>query len=392
MNAGLVFNESSNIELRDFTIDSCGMQIIHEELNDIITGNASKSIVFTNTTNVVLQGLVVANSNGYGLMISDCFGSVLLNNINFENNKVIESELEYTYGGGGLVIVFIPYQQHQKTQYTISNCKFEDNSANIRKSYWDSEKGGGMSLIFLHYSQDIYIKLEKCYFNNNTGSHGGGLFTHCSDNSTNCHLAVYNTEFYGNHATRFSQSDDEEKAGGGVQIGYSINPLQKKLEEIPMNNSMLFDSVNFTANTAYNGGGASLFISSIISKMLSKSNKITFRDCAFVNNSGNGGSALEITPSYTEEQTSQFIGQVLFINCIFSDNVPNPQSEIGQESTLFTFRIPVTFLGSTKFLNNGASAIYASLALLIFQENTSVEFSNNLGSDFVTFAQHFTNY
>ena len=30
-----------------------------------------------------------------------------------------------------------------------------------------------------------------------------------------------------------------------------------------MNNSMLFDSVNFTANTAYNGGGASLFISSI---------------------------------------------------------------------------------------------------------------------------------
>ena len=42
-----------------------------------------------------------------------------------------------------------------------------------------------------------------------------------------------------------------------------------------MNNSMLFDSVNFTANTAYNGGGASLFISSIISKMLSKSNKIT---------------------------------------------------------------------------------------------------------------------
>ena len=132
MNAGLVFNESSNIELRDFNIDSCGMQINHEELTDV-TGNASKSIVFTNTTNVVLQGLVVANSNGYGLMISDCFGSVLLNNIILENNKVIESELEYTYGGGGLVIVFIPYQQHQKTQYTISNCKFEDNSANIRK-------------------------------------------------------------------------------------------------------------------------------------------------------------------------------------------------------------------------------------------------------------------
>ena len=377
MNAGLVFNGSSNIELRDFTIDSCGVQIIHKELADV-TGNASKSIVFVNTTNVVLQGLVVANSNGYGLMISDCFGSTLLNNIIFENNKVIDSELEYTYGGGGLVIVFIPYQKQQKTQYTISNCKFEDNSANIRKSYWDSEKGGGMSLIFLHYSQDIYIKLEKCYFKNNTGLHGGGLFSHYSDNSTNCHLAVYNTEFYGNHATT-SSSNSEEKAGGGVQLGFSINPLQATLQEIPMNNSMLFDSVNFTANTAYNGGGASLFISSK-GMMIDECNNITFRDCAFVNNSGNGGSALEIIPSYTEQQRSQFIGQVLLVDCVFTDNVPNPESAIGQESTLFTYRIPVTFSGSTKFCNNGASAIYASLALLIFQEYTRVNFSNNVGS------------
>ena len=83
-----------------------------------------------------------------------------------------------------------------------------------------------MSLIFFHYSQDIYIKLEKCYFKNNTGSLGGGLYSY-SDNSTNCHLAVYNTEFYGNNATRSSPSDSEEKAGGGVQLGYSINPLRK---------------------------------------------------------------------------------------------------------------------------------------------------------------------
>ena len=135
MNAGLVFNESSNIELHDFNIDSCGMHFNHKKLTDV-TGNASRSIVFVNTTNISLQGLVVANSNGYGLMISDCFGSVLLNNIIFGNNKVIESELEYTYGGGGLVIVFIPFQKQQKTQYTISNCKFKDNSASVIKDIY----------------------------------------------------------------------------------------------------------------------------------------------------------------------------------------------------------------------------------------------------------------
>ena len=385
MNAGLVFNESFNIELRDLTIDSCDVKINHEELTNI-TGNASKSIVFMNTTNVVLQRLVVANSNGYGLMISDCFGSVLLNNIIFENNKVIESELEYTGGGGGLVIVFIPYQKHQKTQYTISNCKFENNSANIRKIHWVIDRGGGMSLIFLHYSQDIYIKLDDCYFKNNTGSHGGGLYSHYSDNSTNCHLIVYNTEFYYNHATRLTPSDGEEKTGGGIKIGFSINLLQTiTLQEIPMNNSMLFDSVNFTANTAYNGGGASLFISSMRTLQLDQINNITFRDCAFVNNSGNGGSALEITPSYTEQRRSQFIGQVLLIDCIFTDNIPSSSHSFTErekkESTLLTSWIPVNFLGAEKFHNNRASAIYASSALLIFHKYTSVEFFNNVGSE-----------
>ena len=326
-----------------------------------------------NTTNVVLQGLIVTNSNGYGLMISDCFGSVLLNNTIFENSKVIESELEYTYGGGGLVIVFIPYQKQQKTQYTINNCIFENNSANLEEL---SKRGGGMSLIFLQNSQEIYIKIENCCFKNNTGSLGGGLFSQCSDNSTNCHLTVYNTEFYGNHATTSSFADGEERAGGGVQLGFQI------LQEIPLNNSILFDSVNFTANTADNGGGASLFISSVDTNP-GLLNDITFKNCIFVNNSGNGGSALEITPSYTEQQLkiSQFIGRVLLIDCVFTGNVPNPQNEIGHESTLFAYRVPVTFQGSAKFSDNRASAIYASLALLIFQENTSVEFSNNVGSE-----------
>ena len=84
-------------------------------------------------------------------------------------------------------------------------------------------------------------------------------FSWYCDNSTNCHLTVYNTKFHNNCATTSSPS--EERAGGGAQLGFSINPLQKSVQEIPTNNSMLFDSVNFTANTAYNGGGASLFIS-----------------------------------------------------------------------------------------------------------------------------------
>ena len=121
-----------------------------------------------------------------------------------------------------------------------------------------------MSLIFFHYSQDIYIKLENCYFKT-TQVHWEVVFS-----LTGIVITVPTVTWLFTIQSsmvimrqHFSQSDMMKKK---LEEEYSnwdtaLIHVQKLL--IPMNNSMLFDSVNFTANTAYNGGGASLFISSI---------------------------------------------------------------------------------------------------------------------------------
>ena len=128
MNAGLVFNESSNIVLQDFTIDSCGVSSSEAVW---LTGNARKSIIITNTTMLVLQRLAIANTNGCGLLIANTFGGVLIDSVVFCSNKITGSDVHFTDGGGEMVALFMSNQSQHATNYTIINCVFEDNSANV---------------------------------------------------------------------------------------------------------------------------------------------------------------------------------------------------------------------------------------------------------------------
>ena len=369
MNAGLVFNQSSNIELRDFTIDSCGVQISLDELTDKKVGNASKSIVFMNTTNVVLQELIVTNSNGYGLMISDCFGSVLLNNTIFENNKVIESELEYTHGGGGLVIVSKSYG-NRAINYTISYCIFRNNSGNTyiqNKTLFtlrDAEKGGGIKLLFLQ-SKLIFVEILSCYFSSNAGTYGGGLYVKISGHSRHCRVFVSESIFSDNRAQVYG--------GGGADVGFS-----KYLTSMPQNNTIKFESVLFYENIGYIGGGASVYSSSV-EKIKGEKNIVIFENCNFTNNSATGSAAMDIRPDVSLQRGPIFITGVLFKNANFMDNKPLDGNKVTENAVFLTSQITVKFSGDISFSNNGATSLYSASALLEFTENTTVKFWNNNG-------------
>ena len=158
-NAGLVFNKSSNIVLQDFTIDASGVSSSEAVW---LTGNARKSIIITNTIMLVLQRLAIANTNGCGLLISNTFGGVLIDNVVFCSNKITGSDVHFTDGGGGMVALFMSNQSQHATNYTIINCTFEDNSANVwlqnTTKYWPhiTEMGGGVALMLLNNSTDIH--------------------------------------------------------------------------------------------------------------------------------------------------------------------------------------------------------------------------------------------
>ena len=382
MNAGLVFNESSNIELRDFTINSCGVKINNNELINI-TGNASKSIVFMNTTNVVIQGLVVANSNGYGLMISDCFGSVFMNNTIFENNKVIESELEYTHGGGGLVITFMPlHLPLNASEYNIFNCKFLGNSGNIRLQNqtlktllhpYDSEKGGGIKFIALRNTSKINMTICDCFFRNNTGSYGGGLYIRIRDSTSECNITVSNSKFIENNG--------EVYGGGGANVGFNINTHYWHNNDFPYENTIRFDCVLFKQNNGLIGGGASVFTSSVEGVTSEKKNFVIFENCNFIENSANGGAAMDIRANDPMHLGAIFIAGVHLINVNFSANSPKEldEDEHTERAVFLTSEITVTFSGNIIFSDNSATALYSASALIEFNETTMVKFLNNTG-------------
>ena len=376
MNAGLVFNQSSNIELRDFTIDSCGVQI--EELIKI-TGNASKSIVFMNTTNVVLQGLVVTNSNGYGLVIQNCFENLSLSDVTFRNNKLTGPETDHTHGGGGLVIIFKPVlhqKDRNKTHYDIRNCRFENNSNNIKLQEKErfkprlTEKGGGMRMIFFRNSFNIQVVISSCHFENNTSTYGGGLFVQVSDNSSECKVIVNNSIFIANHGEVFG--------GGGADVGFTIFD---RLPDFPRNCSVLFESVQFRGNVGYIGGGVSIFTSTNNKVKPNMRNNITFTNCSFVSNSATGGAAVDIRPDLSIQHGSIYIIKVSFKDTQFIGNVPTHiHSDEQSKKTVFqTSEITVRFLGSTLFADNKATALYSASSLLIFSHNSSVKFIRNTG-------------
>ena len=372
-NAGLVFNKSFNIQLLDLTIDSCGVVTINRSYN-FLTGNASRSVIIANTSNVVLRRLVLANGNGYGLLIVNSFSSVLLDNITFQNNKLTGLDLEYSHGGGGLTIVFMPDQKHGKTNYTISNCTFKNNSANPRLqtkgvTRFDSAKmGGGMSIYFLNKSTDIQVVINSCHYTNNTAMFGGGLYVKFSGNSSGSLVTVSSSGFVANSANVFG--------GGGANVGFDIY----KTRHIPTKNSVLFEEVFFQDNVGYTGGGVQVFTASVDGiRPEMKLNYVTFYSCNFTHNSAAEGAAMIVTRVISKLHGMIFITGVTFKTVRFFENFPMPTNKSTKNAVFFVSGVTVKFMDLITFSKNQATALYSASALLIFEQYSTVKFLANSG-------------
>ena len=369
-NAGLVFNKSSNVELYDFTIDSCGA---NTEAKHVI-GNASKSIAIIQTNDVVMQGLAIINSHGYGLLMHNSFGHVILDGLKFYNNRLSGQDLKDRSGGGGLTIVFREHQ-NQQTSYIITSCRFEDNSGNVERQKRtifnpvNAEKGGGMSVHYLRNSFDVDVTVYNCSFTNNTGTYGGGLYGRMSHNASNCNLFVSESEFIGNHA--------EVYGGGGTNVGFTtIDSFPKK--HVRPKNSITFGSVLFKGNVGYFGGGASVFGSSSDPiKSAVKSNSVLFENCYFIHNSATRGAAVDVRPYVAMEHGTIFTS-VIFSNVTFTENFPT-QLDSNENSVFWSSEVMINFDGDVTFTNNKATALYSASALLVFNPYSTVKFLGNSG-------------
>ena len=368
MNAGLVFNNSFDIELCDFTINSCG--VTDSEEKDF-TGNASKSIIILNTVGIELQRLVIMNSHGYGVSIKNSFGNVLLHTLKFLNNGLASTgdELAYTYGGGGLAVVFV-MKQSNLTNYNISNCTFYNNSAGgfnetretiNRYDFENTKVSGGINLHFHNDSKNIRVTIHSCNFTHNHGTAGGGLYVRISKNSSDCNVTVLKSEFFENYAEGYE--------GGGACANFIFNN-----QNLATHNSVLFRSVVFENNAAYLGGGAKI-ITNTGSDIV---DYIEFDNCSFTNNSASGGAAIYIDTNFVLHGIANSITQVAFNSVSFSANFLNLANHI-ENAVILTCEVKVTFAGDIIFTNNQATTLNSASALLVFKPYITVKFSNNSG-------------
>ena len=369
-NAGLVFKESFDIELHDFTINSCG---VTETKEKDFTGNASKSIIILNTVGIELQRLIIMNSHGYGLSIENSFGDVLLHTLKFLNNKLALAgdELAYTYGGGGLTVVFEMTQTASNlTNYNIRNCTFYNNCAGgfngnhetiNRYDGENTKMSGGINLHFHNNSNNIRVAIHSCNFTHNHGTAGGGLYVHVAEDSSDCNVTVSESEFFGNNA--------KPHGGGGAYANF-ISTYQSRTTH----NSVLFHSVLFKNNVGYLGGGAKI-ITNTGSDIV---DHIKFDNCSFANNSANGGAAIYINTNFVLHSKANSITQVAFSSVNFSANSLKVADHT-ENAVILTSEVKVTFAGDITFTNNQATALYSASALLVFKPNSHVKFSNNSG-------------
>ena len=241
----IVFFSSSNIHLRQLSINSCGAPVISEEA--IGTHSA---ILFHSCKNITIESVRVTNSFGRALTLINTVGKVKLTHMSLENNVNV-SNSSVTNSGGILVHLNESDETGNNAStvyYEVKNCYFFNNTARRMSDYntgYLMYRGGGMLLMLLTNLSGVFL-IEDNVFVKNQAYNGGGLHIYCTTSCYGHTINVTNTNFSGNVA---------ECYGGGADLGYTSRHLPNVY---PNNNNINFVGCEFRDNLAEYGGGVGI--------------------------------------------------------------------------------------------------------------------------------------
>ena len=152
--AGIIFESSIDIRLKDFTITNCGVTIANSVSNHV--GRAT-AIQIINCSQVVISSILVSNSS-QGLTFIDTLSSVHVMDSQFINNSILNHK--NWSGGGGLQILFMNMDQSNGANYSILRNRFTNNTAISQEAevYRYTGKGGGIRILL--FNECAYVQLE----------------------------------------------------------------------------------------------------------------------------------------------------------------------------------------------------------------------------------------
>ena len=216
-NTGLVFSNISNLILINITFESCGM---YSNLTDKIAG-----IQTINTYNLVMEGVSIQSSTGYGFLGINLFGhtkvtrsSFIANNQNvketlirgkandfecnaklYTNNTIYYGNSDPTLAGGNIVI---QYKDHVSYD-GVSHIDFSTLvvSLGIDGSFCDPTQscsldenylGTGLSLILSHNMYYVNITIQNSTFYRNQASFGANIYMYLSAQFASFNITLCN--------------------------------------------------------------------------------------------------------------------------------------------------------------------------------------------------------
>ncbi|XP_022787763.1 uncharacterized protein LOC111327759 [Stylophora pistillata] len=403
-NVSLSFVLCNNISMERVTLQKCGgwymsTYTAHKYFPELRGAFFKTALYFRYCRNLRVFDVEISHSPGLGANLYDVGGIVNFTNSVFANNSGLDDDAydkksKFVHSGGGIFLMLNPYinntlnvssVEHDSYQhnnnYLFSNCHFLGNTAQ-----WDGNEmqelytparpftsGGGLAVFFESNASKCSVKIQGCKFRNNKASWGGGLqveFRNFSENNT---VLIESTIFSDNFAA---------SAGGGIRIG---NLARKS--GVPLTpNRFYFVNCSLTKNSAFWGGGASIFGTTILGGNneagRSPTTQFHYSNCKWQYNNGSVGAAMAIyLYNYNEDQLGpETPFHVQFDNgTLFESNevrVHKQDVTTGQGS-LYSSQVPLIFRDYTKFSSNQKSAVMLDGSFLDVHDQ--VDFINNTG-------------
>ena len=379
--AGIVFDRSSDITIKNFIISNCGATIVNTNRSHL-TGNGT-AIQIIDCFQVNILGIVVNRSISQGLTFINTGSTVRVIDSHFINNTVSRSQW---LGGGALQVIFHGTKDlNANTNYTIANSVFKYNNATMRRvkehKIFNSkycERGGGIRIVlFDNVCSNSSITLDNNTLEDNSAVFGGGTLICVSGSTSHNRISILNSHFINNKVLA---------GGGGVDMGYTTY----KKPAYPTNNNISISQSYFKNNSASFGGGLSIFSASIGFNDKHAHNNFTCIECYFDTNTANGGAAVNIGQDIFKNNGAQSIIRIQFINSIIENNMvifknsafnysSNGNGASDGNGAFFVSEVDVEFGGTTNFTGNNGTALYLDSTTAIFDYYSTVYFVGNSG-------------
>ena len=178
-----------------------------------------------------------------------------------------------------------------------------------------------------------------------------------------------------NNSLHYNDTLNEGTGGGGARVGFVF---YKNLNVY--GNNILFENCNFTRNSAYWGGGLSLYAARQENTTYYPLNTFTMSGCNLTSNAGRLGAALDLSlwhSSLSGKPITPIISNCIFRNnTVFFDLASQAIAGIG---AVYIDSLPVHFTNWNVFESNFGTALVILSNHIFVQNGGTIQFFSNSG-------------